>query len=100
MIRRPPRSTLFPYTTLFRRQLGHRHFLQAEVLVGRQPFGPGRKHDLFDGGRTHGPPPTTRAATEASRTRRHWRAAPSALRTTQLSILANLKPDVPWKAPR
>src|SRR2546427_7538918 len=24
MIRRPPRSTLFPYTTLFRSQLGHR----------------------------------------------------------------------------
>src|SRR3712207_7482751 len=23
MIRRPPRSTLFPYTTLFRSQLGH-----------------------------------------------------------------------------
>src|SRR3989442_2696490 len=25
MIRRPPRSTLFPYTTLFRSHLGHRH---------------------------------------------------------------------------
>src|SRR3712207_6899130 len=24
MIRRPPRSTLFPYTTLFRSRLGHR----------------------------------------------------------------------------
>src|SRR3712207_9277888 len=24
MIRRPPRSTLFPYTTLFRSQIGHR----------------------------------------------------------------------------
>src|SRR2546422_1346243 len=30
MIRRPPRSTLFPYTTLFRSQSGHR------------PAGPGR----------------------------------------------------------
>src|SRR3712207_6950834 len=30
MIRRPPRSTLFPYTTLFR-SLGHR---PGEVLVG------------------------------------------------------------------
>src|SRR2546422_2016528 len=30
MIRRPPRSTLFPYTTLFRsRRPGHRHRLQA-----------------------------------------------------------------------
>src|SRR5256885_7192908 len=25
MIRRPPRSTLFPYTTLFRSLLGHQH---------------------------------------------------------------------------
>src|SRR2546430_4183819 len=25
MIRRPPRSTLFPYTTLFRSDLSHRH---------------------------------------------------------------------------
>src|SRR3712207_9004485 len=25
MIRRPPRSTLFPYTTLFRSRLGHGH---------------------------------------------------------------------------
>src|SRR5256885_5900802 len=27
MIRRPPRSTLFPYTTLFRSHSGHRHAL-------------------------------------------------------------------------
>src|SRR2546426_2506464 len=32
MIRRPPRSTLFPYTTLFRSHLGQ----QAE-LIGREP---------------------------------------------------------------
>src|SRR3712207_7981836 len=44
MIRRPPRSTLFPYTTLFRSVAGHRggqalepagrdhHLLAAEVL--------------------------------------------------------------------
>src|SRR2546427_1494263 len=31
MIRRPPRSTLFPYTTLFR---SHEHFVHA----GRDPF--------------------------------------------------------------
>src|SRR3712207_7869868 len=43
MIRRPPRSTLFPYTTLFR---SHAHVLrcrrlrEAEVLVGRQAAGP------------------------------------------------------------
>src|SRR2546430_11957655 len=31
MIRRPPRSTLFPYTTLFRSQRGHHaHFAEGE----------------------------------------------------------------------
>src|SRR2546426_9360104 len=30
MIRRPPRSTLFPYTTLFRSEGGVRHELNAE----------------------------------------------------------------------
>src|SRR2546426_3297452 len=33
MIRRPPRSTLFPYTTLFRSHSGRRH----EDAVGPQP---------------------------------------------------------------
>src|SRR3712207_7241899 len=39
MIRRPPRSTLFPYTTLFRSQHGH---------LGREALGdhePGRVHE-------------------------------------------------------
>src|SRR3712207_8397080 len=34
MIRRPPRSTLFPYTTLFRSLLGGRMWLESEVGVG------------------------------------------------------------------
>src|SRR3712207_7993642 len=33
MIRRPPRSTLFPYTTLFRSRVGH-HIGDAVHLVG------------------------------------------------------------------
>src|SRR5258708_32059346 len=32
MIRRPPRSTLFPYTTLFRSQLGALGFRTGEAL--------------------------------------------------------------------
>src|SRR2546427_9519585 len=33
MIRRPPRSTLFPYTTLFRSKLGHlAHCLEMRIL--------------------------------------------------------------------
>src|SRR3712207_7291671 len=34
MIRRPPRSTLFPYTTLFRSL--HAHGAQADLLGGEQ----------------------------------------------------------------
>src|SRR5258706_13108801 len=38
MIRRPPRSTLFPYTTLFRSLTGHRRTRIAEkwTLTGRR----------------------------------------------------------------
>src|SRR2546429_2901250 len=42
MIRRPPRSTLFPYTTLFRSLLGER------VRRAEHP-GDGRQHDPADG---------------------------------------------------
>src|SRR2546422_1967789 len=48
MIRRPPRSTLFPYTTLFRSHrgahLGDRELGRVE-LVGRG-HGPAGRHDL------------------------------------------------------
>src|SRR2546422_5270494 len=33
MIRRPPRSTLFPYTTLFRSSVGHRGVSRATTSV-------------------------------------------------------------------
>src|SRR3712207_7163161 len=52
MMRRPPRSTLFPYTTLFRSQglLGERveHPAQAQrAVVGRDDDGDlGRGHDV------------------------------------------------------
>src|SRR2546426_5149114 len=35
MIRRPPRSTLFPYTTLFRSQSGKRREIGGHVAIGR-----------------------------------------------------------------
>src|SRR2546422_7616763 len=38
MIRRPPRSTLFPYTTLFR-SIGHRPFLvETKVVEAQAPL--------------------------------------------------------------
>src|SRR2546430_6677009 len=46
MIRRPPRSTLFPYTTLFRSRVAHdRPLLHAERSVLRGRFDDGRKAD-------------------------------------------------------
>src|SRR3712207_7422665 len=39
MIRRPPRSTLFPYTTLFRSRLARplvEHFLQRRRMAGKE----------------------------------------------------------------
>src|SRR2546422_8204309 len=47
MIRRPPRSTLFPYTTLFR-SLNLVEGLAAEVL-GLEHFGFGLLYQLADG---------------------------------------------------
>src|SRR2546422_1685808 len=38
MIRRPPRSTLFPYTTLFRSNLAKSRFLAAASHDLRQPL--------------------------------------------------------------
>src|SRR2546430_2855585 len=43
MIRRPPRSTLFPYTTLFR----------SEALVNLLPLHPGGAPDLTPSSRAH-----------------------------------------------
>src|SRR3712207_8831774 len=39
MIRRPPRSTLFPYTTLFRSLLGRAHLHHAPVAHDRDAVG-------------------------------------------------------------
>src|SRR2546423_11219943 len=39
MIRRPPRSTLFPYTTLFRSLL-HAFYRRVVVIAGRHRFCP------------------------------------------------------------
>src|SRR3712207_8782303 len=50
MIRRPPRSTLFPYTTLFRSavELGEAHVVADREAEGRHARL--RRYDLFAGG--------------------------------------------------
>src|SRR2546430_8584999 len=47
MIRRPPRSTLFPYTTLFRSRAAHRHGRQAqrEPAMAQRPVEAGRSEE-------------------------------------------------------
>src|SRR2546422_4262870 len=45
MIRRPPRSTLFPYTTLFRSYAAGNFYVNDKptgAVVGQQPFGGAR----------------------------------------------------------
>src|SRR3712207_7798493 len=57
MIRRPPRSTLFPYTTLFRSQLeqlerlsrvpcGRRRIVPQRVQARLRPEDPGAEHGI------------------------------------------------------
>src|SRR3712207_8631425 len=44
MIRRPPRSTLFPYTTLFRSEVAHRDAERDLRVVVEEPRAPLRIH--------------------------------------------------------
>src|SRR3712207_8355945 len=59
MIRRPPRSTLFPYTTLFRSErrhdVEHGHPLDLLGVVEAHPVGDARAAVVPD----HGEPPVT-----------------------------------------
>src|SRR2546427_2252090 len=48
MIRRPPRSTLFPYTTLFRSGGKARGFSGAEIFTCRKLFLPGPSGEGLD----------------------------------------------------
>ena len=44
MIRRPPRSTLFPYTTLFRSAENMTNFTQDNPIVGERLEAKGMRH--------------------------------------------------------
>src|SRR3712207_7284091 len=54
MIRRPPRSTLFPYTTLFRSPLARRERVVDDVAheTVREPEDPRRLEDIEDDARS------------------------------------------------
>src|SRR2546430_11697629 len=79
MIRRPPRSTLFPYTTLFRS-------LDDRRREERPGGGPGRRHRLPVG------PPGDRPAVEDRRRRalRPGRLSRSEEHTSELQSQSNL----------
>src|SRR5687767_15270338 len=47
MIRRPPRSTLFPYTTLFRSSKARRKIVDAFPSAERRRIGPLRERIIF-----------------------------------------------------
>src|SRR2546425_5038903 len=54
MIRRPPRSTLFPYTTLFRSRLdGARDLYLLALAVGERGGGPGTFRPMIREARIH-----------------------------------------------
>src|SRR3712207_8723796 len=69
MIRRPPRSTLFPYTTLFRSLRGARPVAQAGHLQALGPRGPQRARPLPQ--RRRPPPPPAAALGRAVRSEEH-----------------------------
>src|SRR5258707_13053868 len=57
MIRRPPRSTLFPYTTLFRSDLAaHRARAPAEAAKGPRSYGGGLYPSAAGNRKAHGQP--------------------------------------------
>src|SRR2546430_17134405 len=62
MIRRPPRSTLFPYTTLFRSVRAPRPdgFADANLLC---PLGHGNQHDIHHSDAAHEQPDRDRKST-------------------------------------
>src|SRR3712207_7994644 len=78
MIRRPPRSTLFPYTTLFRSVRRRAGPHELVVLRGARPHPPRRRRD----DRVHGPAArggdrltaATRRAVDRARGGRHRRS--------------------------
>src|SRR5260221_6894584 len=63
MIRRPPRSTLFPYTTLFRSDASGSRVGKRSCVTQRRQGHPGRalgRRDDNFGGRRAGPEPASR----------------------------------------
>src|SRR3712207_7648827 len=68
MIRRPPRSTLFPYTTLFRSERGKQPDRRQQEVDGHRPGEEPRLELRRD---THPQPVTNRRPQEVARSEEH-----------------------------
>src|SRR4051794_41747270 len=86
MIRRPPRSTLFPYTTLFRSEVGVRRRPDGRLNHNREG---GRPNESRPDPREHSPRPD-RLETEASSGRRYGEATRSEEHTSELQSPVHL----------
>src|SRR2546425_2338786 len=65
MIRRPPRSTLFPYTTLFRSLAGFRCSTTASIVItSKNPSSKGRRGSTFKSRVCHTTLPTEERSEE------------------------------------
>src|SRR2546423_12466303 len=87
MIRRPPRSTLFPYTTLFRSAPGLRHCAAAALQETRRQNDAAEKSPSAKFARLrrlgHGPPRRLELLLQTPRTKNHARRLEPTRRQTR-----------------
>src|SRR5256885_6873145 len=67
MIRRPPRSTLFPYTTLFRSHHQRNFLIEAQLVLGDKLYCHYAASKILG----YQPPPSTASCTSSSRSEEH-----------------------------
>src|SRR3712207_7105457 len=102
MIRRPPRSTLFPYTTLFRSDQGHDKRAPARADAPRAAARPaverraraGSPWHAREGGRPRGRAPASR---DCERSEEHTSELQSRQYLVCRLLLEKKKKDVMWK---
>src|SRR2546430_12500859 len=87
MIRRPPRSTLFPYTTLFRSELPHRRRRARKRVQHRRGRSPAEERRLHGSVHLHHPP--RRAQTRRNGGARQTRGLRSEEHTSELQSQPN-----------
>src|SRR2546430_12686196 len=90
MIRRPPRSTLFPYTTLFRSRFMKEHNVTRREMVASGAISKRRLHELMHGATVS---PTLRTMLDLARAMRRVTGKPverSEEHTSELQSQSNI----------